>query len=165
MNFKDLADARQKYANAQDDAEIIIFGWTLETGDCVGTKSIQGPKGNSSHSKNIDRLPDMSICGDHVAIAKSWRYIPSTATLYWWQTPNKVETESAEHELVSKWGINDKIHHKRIVGYGTKDYTEDERKLSQGISHGTYLIKKGEMPSFKEYLKFHNSPLYNHRGD
>lgn len=165
MNFKDLQDAKDKYEHAQDDTEEIIYGWTKDCrGKRVESVSVKGPKGETHHTVTRDIKEPLIVCGRSVydPDVKSWRYIPSTRTMYWWDEYNPLEVESAEYELAKKWDIKDNITHRRM---NEGDYDSSERKLTQAISHGSFLLKPHQMPSFKEYLRYHNSPLYNHTGD
>ena len=164
MNFKDLTDARQKYERAQDDMEEIVYGWSKNCGDNVESASILGRKGLTHPEVSVNK--NITICGSSVHNdSKTWRYVPSTQTLFWWEHPNDLEIESAMHELRTKWDIQDEIFHKDIHSWSNHFVSDTERDLSQAISHGTFLVKPHKMPSFREYLKYHNSHLYNHIGD
>jgi len=135
----------------------VIFGVTYKESkfDPYKTISRKGRRTNTHSDYKEFRIAFVNYDEN----CHSWRYVPLTKTIYWWEPVNTDVKEDVSYHLQSKYKETPQ-NHVRIYSHGEKNRNSIEDRVAKMTSHSTEWGAHGNdasLPSFAQWLKFHKS--------
>ena len=138
--------SKQQYQSAvRGENYPVVFGVINQ--DSFTVHSARGLR-NQSHG---DFPAFRSLIRDNI----SWRYVPSTEFIYWWEVPTAQEEQAVREHLLKKYNyqVKGKIMVNSIV---TNTDPKDFGAMALA-SHDLSTLKSADikMPTFKQYMQGH----------
>ena len=133
----------------------VVFGYTYTNGGVV--LSAKGKRNYTHLWLELESKASLDIRDMGRTPKKTWRYVPLTDTIYWWNRYTGAEDQATNDHLKLKYGY---IVKHRVCVDDEIDYSKmtpaQKNKLNTMLTTGhDYTITGGQTPSFKDWYNAH----------
>lgn len=132
----------------------VVFGYTYTESNIV--ISAEGNRNYTHLWLELESDMYLEIQKMGVAPKKTWRYVPFTETIYWWNRYSGIEDQVTNNHLKAKYGyiVKHKVSVDDEIDY-SKMTPKQRNRLNTMLTTGHSILPSGEIPSFKDWYNTH----------
>lgn len=141
-----------------DEPYNVVFGFTyIESNKVISAEDVR----YYSHSwleVDSDQADEIEKMGE--AKYKTWRYVPLTKTIYWWNTPNGLQHKATLDHLKSKYDytvdrdvfVGEEIDKAKLT---PRQKAKLDAMLTTAHDVEGFKFNSGDIPTFKQWYDAH----------